>query len=120
MTKRTLYTGLVLLALACMSDAVLMGAAYAAEGSAEGGHDFLSQFSIFVLANMCPIPVHLTRGRRDDVALQEYANRIWRRELPVRDMVALGRAPLDAFAAPSPCIPGNSARGSLIYRKWGN
>ena len=50
MTKRSLYTGLVLLALACMSDAVWMGAAYAAEGSAEGGHDFLSQFSIFVLA----------------------------------------------------------------------
>jgi len=50
MTKGTLYTGLVLLALAMLSDAVWMGAAHAAEGSTEGGHDFISQFSIFVLA----------------------------------------------------------------------
>jgi NAD(P) transhydrogenase subunit alpha len=50
MTKRTLYTGLVLLALAMLSDAVWMGAAHAAEAGAEGGHDFISQFSIFVLA----------------------------------------------------------------------
>jgi len=42
--------GLVLLALAMVSDAVWMGAAHAAEAGAEGGHDFLSQFSIFVLA----------------------------------------------------------------------
>jgi len=50
MTKRTLCMGLVLLALAMVSDAVWMGAAHAAEAGAEGGHDFLSQFSIFVLA----------------------------------------------------------------------
>jgi len=51
MTRRTLYTGLVLLALAMVSDAGWMGVAHAAEaGAAEGGHDFLSQFSIFVLA----------------------------------------------------------------------
>jgi NAD(P) transhydrogenase subunit alpha len=50
MTKRTLYTGLVLLALTMLSDAMWMGAAYAAEAGAEGGHDFISQFSIFVLA----------------------------------------------------------------------
>jgi len=42
--------GLVLLALAMVFDAVWMGPAYAAEAGAEGGHDFLSQFSIFVLA----------------------------------------------------------------------
>ncbi len=50
MTKRTLYTGLVLLALAMLSDAGWMGAAHAAEAGAEGGHDFVSQISIFVLA----------------------------------------------------------------------
>jgi len=50
MTKRTLYTGLVLLALAMLSDAGWMSAAHAAEAGAEGGHDFISQFSIFVLA----------------------------------------------------------------------
>ena len=50
MTRRTLYTGLVLLALAMVSDAGWMGVAHAAEAGAEGGHDFLSQFSIFVLA----------------------------------------------------------------------
>jgi proton-translocating NAD(P)+ transhydrogenase subunit alpha len=50
MTKRTLFMGLVLLALAFASDAVWMGAAHAAEAGGEGGHDFLSQFSIFVLA----------------------------------------------------------------------
>ena len=50
MTKRTLFMGLVLLVLAFMSDAVWMGAAHAAEAGGEGGHDFLSQFSIFVLA----------------------------------------------------------------------
>ena len=49
MTRRTL--GLVLLALAMMADAALTGGALAKEASAaEGGHDFLSQFSIFVLA----------------------------------------------------------------------
>ena len=50
MTKRTLCMGVVLLALAMVSDAVWMGAAHAAEAGAEGGHDFISQFSIFVLA----------------------------------------------------------------------
>ncbi|MGK2923752.1 MAG: proton-translocating transhydrogenase family protein [Methyloceanibacter sp.] len=33
-----------------LSDAGWMGAAHAAEAGAEGGHDFISQFSIFVLA----------------------------------------------------------------------
>ena len=51
MTKRTLHAGLVFLALVFVSDAIRMGTAYAAESAvAEGGHDFLSQFSIFVLA----------------------------------------------------------------------
>lgn len=51
MTRRTLYAGLVLLAAAMLADAAWMGGAYAAEaGAPEGGHDFLSQFSIFVLA----------------------------------------------------------------------
>lgn len=49
MTKRSFFMGLVLLALTLLSDAAWIGAAHAAEG-AEGGHDFLSQFSIFVLA----------------------------------------------------------------------
>ncbi|MHA1179711.1 MAG: proton-translocating transhydrogenase family protein [Alphaproteobacteria bacterium] len=42
--------GLVLLALAMMSDATWVSAAHAAGAGAQGGHDFLSQFSIFVLA----------------------------------------------------------------------
>jgi NAD(P) transhydrogenase subunit alpha len=51
MTRRTLYAGLVLLALAVLADAVWASGAYAAEAAApEGGHDFISQFSIFVLA----------------------------------------------------------------------
>ena len=51
MTRRTLYAGLVLCALAMAADMAWAGSAYAAEaGVAEGGHDFLSQFSIFVLA----------------------------------------------------------------------
>jgi len=49
MTRRTLRAGLVLLALAVLADMAWVGAAHAAE-AAEGGHDFLSQFSIFVLA----------------------------------------------------------------------
>jgi NAD(P) transhydrogenase subunit alpha len=49
MTRRILRLSLVLLALAVLADAAWMGTAYAAE-TAEGGHDFLSQFSIFVLA----------------------------------------------------------------------
>ncbi len=51
MTRRTLRLGLVLLAVAMAADAAWMGSAYAAEaGASEGGHDFLSQFAIFVLA----------------------------------------------------------------------
>jgi len=51
MTRRTLRVGLLLLALAMLVDAVWAGGAYAAEAAApEGGHDFISQFSIFVLA----------------------------------------------------------------------
>ena len=51
MTKRTLIAGFVLLAAAMLAEAAWVGSAYAAEaGAAEGGHDFLSQFSIFVLA----------------------------------------------------------------------
>lgn len=51
MMRRTLGLGLVLLAAAMLADAAWLGSAYAAEaGASEGGHDFLSQFSIFVLA----------------------------------------------------------------------
>jgi len=50
MTRRTLYAGLVLLALATLADVAWGGSAYAAEAASEGGHDFISQFSIFVLA----------------------------------------------------------------------
>ena len=51
MTRRTLYAGLVVGALAMLADVTLAGGAFAAEaGAPEGGHDFLSQFSIFVLA----------------------------------------------------------------------
>ena len=49
MTRRTLHAGLVLLAVAMLASLAWAGQAYAAE-AAEGGHDFLSQFSIFVLA----------------------------------------------------------------------
>ena len=53
MTKRTLHAGLVFLALVFVSDAIWMGTAYAADSAgAEGGHDFLSQFSIFVLMSV--------------------------------------------------------------------
>jgi NAD(P) transhydrogenase subunit alpha len=51
MTRRTLYVGLALLALAMLADALWIGGAHAAEAAApEGGHDFISQFSVFVLA----------------------------------------------------------------------
>jgi NAD(P) transhydrogenase subunit alpha len=51
MTTRLLRLSLILLALAVLADAAWVGSAYAAEtGASEGGHDFLSQFSIFVLA----------------------------------------------------------------------
>jgi NAD(P) transhydrogenase subunit alpha len=49
MIRRTLYAGFVLLALAMLVNFAETVPAYAAE-AAEGGHDFLSQFSIFVLA----------------------------------------------------------------------
>lgn len=51
MMRRTLGLGLVLLATAMLADAAWLGSAYAAEaGASGGGHDFLSQFAIFVLA----------------------------------------------------------------------
>ncbi len=51
MTRRTLHVGLALLALAILADALWIGAAHAAEAAApESGHDFISQFSVFVLA----------------------------------------------------------------------
>jgi len=49
MMRRTLNTLLILFAAAMLADLAWMGQAFAAE-AAEGGHDFLSQFSIFVLA----------------------------------------------------------------------
>jgi NAD(P) transhydrogenase subunit alpha len=49
--RRTLRLAAVLLAAAMLADMVLAGGAYAVGASAsQGGHDFLSQFSIFVLA----------------------------------------------------------------------
>jgi NAD(P) transhydrogenase subunit alpha len=51
MTRRSLRIGLVLLALAMLADGAWVGSTYAVEaGTSESGHDFLSQFSIFVLA----------------------------------------------------------------------
>lgn len=51
MMRRTLGLGLVLLATAMLADAAWLGSAYAAEaGASGGGHDFFSQFAIFVLA----------------------------------------------------------------------
>ncbi len=51
MMRRTLGLGLVLLATAMLADAAWLGSAYAAEADASGGgHDFFSQFAIFVLA----------------------------------------------------------------------
>ncbi len=50
MTKRTLLIGIIVAVLALAADALWMGSAYAAGGSEEGGHDFMSHFSIFVLA----------------------------------------------------------------------
>ena len=49
MTTRTFLMGLVLLVGALAADAGWLGVAHAAEAG-EGGHDFISQFSIFVLA----------------------------------------------------------------------
>jgi len=51
MTGRKLCLALLLLALALLAEAALTGTAYAQEAAQpQGGHDFLSQFSIFVLA----------------------------------------------------------------------
>ncbi|MEM8574742.1 MAG: proton-translocating transhydrogenase family protein [Pseudomonadota bacterium] len=50
MTKRTLLIGIIVAALALVSEALLMGTAQAAGAGEEGGHDFMSHFSIFVLA----------------------------------------------------------------------
>ena len=49
MTRRTLNTVLALFALAMLAALAWTGQAFAAE-AAEEGHDFISQFSIFVLA----------------------------------------------------------------------
>ena len=49
MTRRTLNIVLTLFALAVLAELAWMGQAFAAE-VAEEGHDFISQFSIFVLA----------------------------------------------------------------------
>ena len=49
MTKRTLNTVLALFAVATMAELAWMGQAFAAE-AADEGHDFISQFSIFVMA----------------------------------------------------------------------
>ena len=51
MTRRSLVLGLVLMAVALVAQFVLAGSALAQETShGESGHDFLAQFSIFVLA----------------------------------------------------------------------
>ena len=51
MTTRTLLMGLILLVGATLADAGWLSVAHAAEaGAGEGSHDFISQFSIFVLA----------------------------------------------------------------------
>jgi H+-translocating NAD(P) transhydrogenase subunit alpha len=48
MTRRSLGLGLVLIAVALLA---LAGSAFAQDAAhPEGGHDFLAQFSIFVLA----------------------------------------------------------------------
>lgn len=49
MTRRTLNMVLALFALAMVAELAWTGQAFAAE-AAEEGHDFISQFSIFVLA----------------------------------------------------------------------
>lgn len=49
MTTRTLNTVLALFAVVILAELAWMGQAFAAE-AAEEGHDFISQFSIFVLA----------------------------------------------------------------------
>jgi H+-translocating NAD(P) transhydrogenase subunit alpha len=50
MMRRRLGLALALAALGVLADAVLFGAAFAQDAHQEGGHDFLAQFSIFVLA----------------------------------------------------------------------
>ena len=49
MTRRTLDTVLALFAVAMLAELAWMGQAFAAE-AVEEGHDFISQFSIFLLA----------------------------------------------------------------------
>ena len=50
MTNRTLLTGIIVAVSAVAHEATWMGAALAADAGQEGGHDFMSHFSIFVLA----------------------------------------------------------------------
>ena len=50
MTNKTLLTGIIVALVALASDALFVSAAFAADTAQEGGHDFMSQFSIFVLA----------------------------------------------------------------------
>ena len=50
MTNKTLLTGIIVALVALASDALFVSAAFAADAAPEGGHDFMSQFSIFVLA----------------------------------------------------------------------
>lgn len=50
MTNKTLLTGIIVALVALASDALFVSAAFAADAAQEGGHDFMSQFSIFVLA----------------------------------------------------------------------
>lgn len=50
MTNKTLLTGIIVALVALASDAQIVSAAFAADAAQEGGHDFMSQFSIFVLA----------------------------------------------------------------------
>lgn len=50
MTNRALVTGIIVAGLALAFEAISMGTAFAAEAGKEGGHDFMSHFSIFVLA----------------------------------------------------------------------
>jgi NAD(P) transhydrogenase subunit alpha len=50
MRRSSLGFAFALAALALAADAALLGGAFAQEAAHQGGHDFLAQFSIFVLA----------------------------------------------------------------------